>query len=776
MNRCQGRGSIPFASFVHLPQALFRWRFFTSYPAQFLVTDALITTETSPNKSASLSVKMVLVGAVGGIFVGVFFGDGARVLQPIGDIYAKLLEVAVYPYLICSLLHGLGSLTTSAAWRLFRSAWVFYIAVWVLTFGVLLLLAAGIPAAKPIAFTPDTGSVGPSLIDRLIPSDPFTALSQNYVPAVILFCLFFGVAMQTVKEKTALLSVLESIRGTSLAFWRGIVKFAPLAVFALFAAEAGTLRVYQVESMSVFLVLFFAGALGLAFWVLPACLAALTPLKSSEVLTEIRAGFAIALVTTLSVAALPFISAATQRLADRCGIDDPGRSEIIRTSSSVAYPFGQLGNYFVYLFLVFAAALDGVALHGAVRWLLAPITLLSCVGSPTSSVDAVKFLSSWIGLPDSTTAMYVGLMALIRYGQVLVSVAGFAFLNFTVVLAYYGKIKLRIGRLLTVLVATAVVFVALALGGRTTSAYLESTKHNPYLDFTIDPKLAAKVKVSFEPAKSNPSDEFESTMSRIQHEGELRVGYNDNIIPFCYRNRAGQLVGYDVSFAYRLAVDLNVNLRFIPYEWPSLVDDLRAQRFDIAMSGIYVTEDRLAAVRVSDPYFKSSLAFFLPRQRVDAFRSRNEINARTGVRLGVFLDPVLVPRVKRSFPNAQTILVPGLSFSAGHADYYNTLPDFSQIDAAVWTLTQAEALAATHPGIAAVQPSDVGNPYLYAYLMPPDAEQLNNFVNYWLQLKRTDGSEQQEHDYWINRVPRDNALPRWSILRDVLGVGKNQEK
>jgi hypothetical protein len=54
--------------------------------------------------------------------------------------------------------------------------------------------------------------------------------------------------------------------------------------------------------------------------------------------------------------------------------------------------------------------------------------------------------------------------------------------------------------------------------------------------------------------------------------------------------------------------------------------------------------------------------------------------------------------------------------------------------------------------------------------MPPDAEQLNNFVNYWLQLKRTDGSEQQEHDYWINRVPRDNALPRWSILRDVLGV------
>jgi proton glutamate symport protein len=731
----------------------------------YLVIDRFIAAETSATKSTSLSVKMVLVGALAGIFVGVFFGDGARVLEPIGDIYAKLLEVAVYPYLICSLLHGLGRLTPSAAWRLFRSGWIFYVAVWVLTFGVLFLLANGIPPAQPLAFIPDTASHGRGLIDRLIPSDPFTALSQNYVPAVILFCLFFGVAMQKVKEKEALLSVLESIRATSLAFWQGVVRFAPIAVFALFAAEAGTLRVHQVESVSVFLVLFFAGALGLSFWVLPTCLAALTPLKTREVLAEIRAAFVIALVTTLSVAALPFITAATQRLADRCDVDDPGRSEIIRTSTSVAYPFGQLGNYFVYLFLVFAAALNGIELHNSVQWLLPPITLISCVGSPTSSVDAVKFLSSWIGLPEGTTALYVGLMALIRYGQVLVSVAGFAFLNFTVVLAYYGKINFHLGRLLTVVVSTGLVVAAIAWGGRALSFYMENTKGNPYLTFSLDPTLVAKVKVSFDTVKSASAMDPESPMARIQHTGELRVGYNDGIIPFCYRNRAGQLVGYDVSFAYRLASDLNVNLHFIPFEWQSLEADLQAERFDIAMAGIYVTEDRLAKLRVSDPYFKSSLAFFLPRRQVDAFRSRNQIDSRTGVRIGVFNDPVLVPRLKRTFPNAQIVLVP----------YYNVLPDFNQVDAAIWTLTQAEAIAAAHPGIAAVEPSDAGDPYLFAYLMPPDSTQLANFVNYWLQLKRTDGSEQREHDYWINRLPRENAAPRWSILHNLLGVGAKAE-
>jgi len=40
---------------------------------------------------------MVLAGALAGLFVGIFFGDDAKVLQPVGDIYAKLLEVAVYP-------------------------------------------------------------------------------------------------------------------------------------------------------------------------------------------------------------------------------------------------------------------------------------------------------------------------------------------------------------------------------------------------------------------------------------------------------------------------------------------------------------------------------------------------------------------------------------------------------------------------------------------------------------------------------------------------------
>ncbi|MGH8047496.1 MAG: cation:dicarboxylate symporter family transporter, partial [Chthoniobacterales bacterium] len=160
---------------------------------------------------SSLAVWLVLIGAVAGIAAGLFFGDYAGTLRPVGNVYAMLLEVAVYPYLICSLLHGLGRLTPAEAWRLFAAGWKFYVLLGGVVLAVLLALAGGIPRAQPLAFVPASATApgGVGLLQMLIPSDPFAALSQNYVPAVILFCVAFGIALQHVKEKAALLAMLE---------------------------------------------------------------------------------------------------------------------------------------------------------------------------------------------------------------------------------------------------------------------------------------------------------------------------------------------------------------------------------------------------------------------------------------------------------------------------------------------------------------------------------------------------------------------------------------
>lgn len=93
----------------------------------------------------------------------------------------------------------------------------------------------------------------------------------------------------------------------------------------------------------------------------------------------------------------------------------------------------------------------------------------------------------------------------------------------------------------------------------------------------------------------------------------------------------------------------------------------------------------------------------------------------------------------RLFPRAEIVVVPD----------YTTLPDFTKIDAAIWTLEQAGAIARSHPGITAVVPKDVGNPFLLTYLMPPHSDEMVHFVSYWLDLRKADGMRAREVSYWL---------------------------
>jgi Na+/H+-dicarboxylate symporter len=706
----------------------------------------------------------VVVGGVAGILAGIVFGEGCAILSPIGFTYVGLLQAAVYPYLICSLLHGLGSLHPGKAWRLFKTGWAFYVLAWALTFACLAALAQAIPAVQPavIGESPTRPQNLSRLLGLLIPADLFTALSQNYVPAVVVFCIFYGVALQTLEDKAALLSVLETIRRASLRFWNWIVRLAPVGVFALFAVTAGTTAFADLVNMSLYLGLFLVGTCVLAFWVLPALISALAPVGHVEIVAELRSALAIAAVTTLSVAALPFVTEATRKLADRCGIADAERDDVIRTNLSVAYPLGQLGNFFVYLFLVFAAYYVKTPLESQSAALLPLMTLLSGFGSPTSAVNAVDFLSAWLALPPGTRELYVELQTVTRYGQVVVSVMAFAFLSVLVTLAYYGKLRLRPGRLAAGLLLPALAFAGLAWAGPRVHGYFVTPAVARHGALSLDPAVTRGVQATVqrrgEPDASPVETARGVTVSQIQQRGVLRVGYNAAAVPFSYVNDAGELVGHDVAFAYDLARSLGVRLAFIPFEWNALEPDLAARRFDIAMAGIYASTQRLTALSASAPYYQSPTALLVPSARAQRFRSRETILAMRGLRLAMSVDPVLHPMWARLFPNAEIVMVPD----------YRTPPDFSRVDAAIWTLEQAAALARSHPGITAVVPRDLGHPFLLSYLMPPGSDEMAHFVNYWLELRRADGMRTREVNYWILGRPRAVAAPRWSVLRDVL--------
>jgi proton glutamate symport protein len=97
----------------------------------------------------------ILIGAMLGILAGVIFGERTVILRPIGSAYGMMLQGAVYPYLLSSLLSGLGRLAPAMARRLLGASWAVYLFMWSATFAAIWLLACAIPATPlPAVLTP----------------------------------------------------------------------------------------------------------------------------------------------------------------------------------------------------------------------------------------------------------------------------------------------------------------------------------------------------------------------------------------------------------------------------------------------------------------------------------------------------------------------------------------------------------------------------------------------------------------------------------------------
>jgi hypothetical protein len=70
---------------------------------------------TGPATAANLPI-WVLAGAFLGVLVGLFFGERAAVPQPVGvAAYSMMLESVIYPYILSSLIGGLGGLVRARA-------------------------------------------------------------------------------------------------------------------------------------------------------------------------------------------------------------------------------------------------------------------------------------------------------------------------------------------------------------------------------------------------------------------------------------------------------------------------------------------------------------------------------------------------------------------------------------------------------------------------------------------------------------------------------------
>lgn len=120
-------------------------------------------------------------------------------------------------------------------------------------------------------------------------------------------------------------------------------------------------------------------------------------------------------------------------------------------------------------------------------------------------------------------------------------------------------------------------------------------------------------------------------LQRIRSAGVLRVGTTGDYPPWSFE-RDGTLSGADIELAKALAAHLAVRTAFVRTTWPTLLDDLRADRFDIALGGISLNAERARVAAFSVPYATGGKTIIARCVNARRFRSLAAVD-RADVRL-----------------------------------------------------------------------------------------------------------------------------------------------
>ena len=146
----------------------------------------------------------------------------------------------------------------------------------------------------------------------------------------------------------------------------------------------------------------------------------------------------------------------------------------------------------------------------------------------------------------------------------------------------------------------------------------------------------------------------ESTIEQVMKRGVLKVGMS-TFVPWAMNDKNGQLVGFEIDVAKRLAADLGVKVEFVPTKWAGIIPALLTGKFDVIIGGMSVQPGRNQKVNFSIPYDYTGQAIVANKKLAAGFKSIEDFN-KPEVTLSARLGSTSVPAIKQFMPNAKVIL------------------------------------------------------------------------------------------------------------------------
>ncbi len=153
----------------------------------------------------------IFIGLGLGVVCGLFFGELCAPLDFLGKAFIKLLQMGVLPYMVVSLIHGVGSLSVEDAKLVAIKGGAILVLFWGIALAVTFGFSLSFPESGSSSFFAVSKPVRMDKVDLLdyyIPSNIFDALSDNLIPAIVFFCVFLGVALLKVRNREPFLNML----------------------------------------------------------------------------------------------------------------------------------------------------------------------------------------------------------------------------------------------------------------------------------------------------------------------------------------------------------------------------------------------------------------------------------------------------------------------------------------------------------------------------------------------------------------------------------------
>ncbi|HEX4408163.1 MAG TPA: transporter substrate-binding domain-containing protein [Xanthobacteraceae bacterium] len=230
-------------------------------------------------------------------------------------------------------------------------------------------------------------------------------------------------------------------------------------------------------------------------------------------------------------------------------------------------------------------------------------------------------------------------------------------------------------------------------------------------------------------------------LQRIIDAGILRVGTTMDTPVFSMRGADGKLEGFDMDALETLAQALQVRIDYVKMTFGTMLPDLLADKFDIAMSGMGRTLERARIATFSKPYMRYGKLMMIRRADAEKFKTLADLD-KPGFKIAYnkgglndhFANSRLVQATPQGYPSNQLATADLLA---------------GKVDAQVQDSTAAIYRGRIDARLAAMAPDNVFNPVYVAILMHREDRTLKDYIDIWIDQIELDGTLKSILTKWL---------------------------